>query len=1017
VPKPSARPNPSDAGGGVWQAYDEWNSALAAVVYTPESAHQPVYLDVEDELLARIGKRLGITAEPSALADQLCTAVRQTLVLGDTSDWGSVFSRHRERLDVWHGRMLRRGASVDDPPPVLALLAVFARAAELMEHDEEFRATAYYPRLAQILSIPAADRKRMENSFRRESERFWLGLNNWLAALDGQIGLPTAEAIGHRYVGIPLSQALITAADRRKLRHFFAETDLEPGLRLTSEDMARLLGRWIQTVSASAKLKKLWRSSAGREVVTDTAILELERWDGTLDVGQTGEKVSHSLLLTARITKRLNAKRLRLGFALRGHSGGTDGLPREWVIESAPEQPLVRLGPISDRLLAPEFVEDVDAESLLTGELKARPQEPSNRPAMASRRPQPLVVMSYIDEAGQYVEVDRVRMLQPHLLLVNTKAKRLTGPHGMDFERLLAEVAEEGFSKDADLPGLPDGWVLYRDVTVVRSHTRDEAILEPLKPAQTSTLIVTGGLRLPGHAVRWHVDVPLTVKGSAPSASDLHLELRSSDSDETVSTWGGPADEITASTRALSLQPGTYRAELTAHVGRKTHRSITTLALVDSDEPRIRTAYEPVAYVLADALGALTASPVADGEAVSPVVGSRTARPSSKTGPEPVWWSAEPVAYGTRTLTAPPAVDSCAVTGSHYWEIEVHRTGMKRNRGVCRRCGRVRLYSPKGKQKHDTSPQPPAQARLRHLDFGHGTSKISGVTLMDALTWLGGGTDAELARVVRQVHDSALTVDEIVRVLEALGHIAVVRDKASFDIVRWEMSPRSIAGLSDGSWLIVGAWSKSDIAALPEVAADYGARVETDENDWIPRRVVRDLDERGARGLAEDMAAVVLPDAGRRLLALLPPLQDALEGLGTVSAEGFYDVEWFDANQARWVYVQSANAPGAYRKRTGFVSEYFIRGEADVATGTIRRGDWSLVKHLACTGRPLVGYDEGARRLYVPLGAYLPGLYGRALCLLNGRPPARVEGKSLIAYADVDLDAATALVSLLKGWS
>jgi len=45
-------------------------------------------------------------------------------------------------------------------------------------------------------------------------------LNSWLDSMGGSRGLPTAEAIGHRYVGIALSQALIRDADRQLLPQF-----------------------------------------------------------------------------------------------------------------------------------------------------------------------------------------------------------------------------------------------------------------------------------------------------------------------------------------------------------------------------------------------------------------------------------------------------------------------------------------------------------------------------------------------------------------------------------------------------------------------------------------------------------------------------------------------------------------------------------------------------------------------------------------------------------------------------
>ncbi|WP_426308666.1 hypothetical protein [Cellulosimicrobium sp. E-16] len=1006
----SAQPAHGPAAQLDWTEYDRWNAAIAQTAFPSSGAQQPVYLDVEDDFLVEVAANMGAVATGPEASAQLCAATRATIVLGHL-DGRSVFAAHRSRTDAWWHRSVREGVSVDNPPPVMGLLAVFARAAELMEKDEQFRANAYYPRLSGLLSIGDSDFGRMQHGFRRDSERFWQALNDWLSALDGQVGLPTAEAIGHRYVGVPLSQALIRAADRNRFAQFFADVDLEPGLRLGTGDMEALLDRWIRAGNASASIQKLWRNAAGKAVVVDAALLALGQWDGTVLSEATGRTVPPPAL-TARITRSVTGKRLRLSFALRGSAHGHEGLPRRWAIRSAPGAPQVQLEPINDRLLAADLAGEVDPLTLLTGELQVQPVAQRTNLRISGRRPQALVVLSFVDEAGMYVEVDRVRMLEPHLLLVNGNATRFRGANAVDFDRLLASIAEPGFTRDQTLKGLPTGWALYRDVTVVRSHTSTEAVLEPLKPAQTSTLIVGGGLRLPGHAVRWHTDAPLMIKGSVVGATELALTLTSTNSDEPVFSRAGAVEEISASTTALSLTAGVYRAELRFRSGGKDSTSVSTFELCDSDEPRVREHGDSLRYLGASPLGSVSAVSVALGAARTGSSASATAA-AQLSAPEPAWWSLEPITHAPERLAAPSAQDSCAITGSHYWHIEMHRQGMKGERGECVKCGRVRMFALTAKKKVPT--QTYAQAPLRQITFGDESSTISGETLLDALTWLGGGTPEELARVVRQVDDSALTVDEIVRVLESLGHIDVARSPETFAIDRWEVSPRSLAGLADGTWLAIGSWARRDMAALRDLAAYAGGGLASDHDDWLPRRVVRGLSEQKAAEVAEALDADFQPRSGHELLASLPHLSSVLPGLPIVSAEAVYDAEWFDAAQARWVPVESIGQAGAFRIRRGYVSSYFVRTADDVVTRSLRRADSRLVKHVASMLRPIVGYDTTAARLFVPLGADLPGLYGRAITLMSGRPAARVRGKALLAYSGVDQETAAMLVTLLKG--
>ncbi len=90
-----------------------------------------------------------------------------------------------------------------------------------------------------------------------------------------------------------------------------------------------------------------------------------------------------------------------------------------------------------------------------------------------------------------------------------------------------------------------------------------------------------------------------------------------------------------------------------------------------------------------------------------------------------------------------------------------------------------------------------------------------------------------------------------------------------------------------------------------------------------------------------------------------------------------------------------------------------IRRPDDIAQGTARIGTVQLIKHLdaLAAGRPLMAYDAERSCLQVPLGADLPGLYGRAAVLCSGRPPEKV-GR-LVLYHHVPADVADLLAARL----
>ena len=86
-----------------WDRYLRWNEAIATVVFSRDSAGRPVYLDLEDEVLAAIRD----VAEPNAAAaaPSLVEAVKKTLYLRGGSF--HVFAGHLRQLRSWHhGTML-----------------------------------------------------------------------------------------------------------------------------------------------------------------------------------------------------------------------------------------------------------------------------------------------------------------------------------------------------------------------------------------------------------------------------------------------------------------------------------------------------------------------------------------------------------------------------------------------------------------------------------------------------------------------------------------------------------------------------------------------------------------------------------------------------------------------------------------------------------------------------------------------------------------------------------------------
>ena len=268
---------------------------------------------------------------------------------------------------------------------------------------------------------------------------------------------------------------------------------------------------------------------------------------------------------------------------------------------------------------------------------------------------------------------------------------------------------------------------------------------------------------------------------------------------------------------------------------------------------------------------------------------------------------------------------------------------------------------------------------------------------------------------MRHFEDTALAVDEVTRALEALGHIDLGRSPRTLRVQQWQTAPRCLAETTAGSWVAVGAWHAAALRQAAATAREHGARVETDQDDVLPTWRLVDATADTARAVADACQATPVAQAGTTLLGLLRPLSQVVQALPRVDATGLHSAEWFRVSDASWVPVESVDQPGAYRATRSFTSTYYVRTSLDVENRTAAVATSQLAKHAVATTRPLLGYDPDTCTLHVPLGADLPGLYGRAVTLLSGRPPLRVDNHPLLAYRDVPPTAAGRLHALLRG--
>jgi len=500
-------------------AYRQWNTALADVVYAPEAAGLPAYLDLEDTVLDRVAERAG---RPGAGRDELIAAVRATL---GPPDRQQVFAAHRAQLRAWR-------AASGQPPPVIALLSVLCLAAEDMHSGAGMAAHNYYDRLMPLLKVAEADKARVVSAYRDCSHELWGGLNSWLEDLQGERGLPTAYSFSHEHIGPPVSQALVRDVDRGKLEELFIELGLPQRARMSPPDMRDVLEQWMarRPSPASNGLRATWRSESARERITEVACQLLAAWEPRDHDATPGRRVAHPTRPTPRVrTVLLMAElasfpvpHLQLG-ALGSGGLAVGDLALDIAQATASQATLGTVAVPGDRWALADPAQ-LDPESMLSAQLRLT----TSIGTVYERRPRRLVPFSRDDLLQAFVEDERLSLGGTGLLLCH---QELAEP----VERALTSTARPGFQRWTEPPeGAPARWVLFSDVQVLAPLPATDPKtgrdwpddLNALQPLGTSQVLLEGGLQLPGRVRRWSSLAAPELRIATTDAQRLDIEIR-----------------------------------------------------------------------------------------------------------------------------------------------------------------------------------------------------------------------------------------------------------------------------------------------------------------------------------------------------------------------------------------------------------------------------------------------------------------------------------------------------------
>lgn len=996
-----------------WEEYVRWNDALAEVLFPERDEATPAYLDVEQSQIAEVGERLNLDA--GRVVESLVEVVRRT-VDRDSPDG---FVQHLQRVRAW------REHERAEIYPAIAVLAVFSLAAERMAAGSGMASTNYYGRLADLLD---GDKDRLSRGYMRVAEPLWAGLNLWLSTLAGRRGTPTAFALGKRFVGLPLSQALVREADRRKLDRFFAEFDFAPRSEVPAAELEPILGSWLSDEQRrGSHLGRLWAKADLRERIAGVASVELQSWNGNDDSDEPGGGSRGRTLLGLQFRGFPKRKLLILPYLFVPESGKA----REAVLATRDGDQRVVLVPSQDLrgAMSLDDPEQVGSAHFLEGVL----QVTDDLSGTVIHPPRAVLVFRKDELSGIWLETRQVLMGDDvAVLAVDRTADKV--------RMLLGEIARPGWTQDSSRSGLPEGWTLFEKVEVFGrpavATTELNQDFHALVPLTSSQLKLAGGFALPGASrSRWH-------SGRAPEVRAMHdggsFEVRLLDLDvETVDVEGQVLDSwsddgtgsVLVDLAAQELQDGHYALEM--HDGTTVRaRKEFTLHSADDHDAAQWLRHESIVHALAEPLAALGAGTGEDGPCVVQGVVIAAEEPPeldlASPGNQPWWVRTRDQVRAPSVALHRPDPKSCFYTGAHRLEIaEVAYNDRSTTpvTGTCSYCGTKKRYSANYYRNRATfqrkvSIDVPSR-RLLHVsglppvvsDPEPGSDDWD--VALDALRFLGGGPVSSLERVARQLDPSSLFVSDFIATLEALGHVEVRRSPETLQPEAWEIAPTAIVDIGDAR-VLTGFWTDSLVAAARRSCRRHGRDITLSRYESGLHRYSTDAT---SEELAEwlDVDGVLLPGrAGATIAAFLPRLSEVVAALPRTQAPTMTSVQWFNPVTASWVDAVEADSAGAYRVGR-YAARYFVRTERDLENGTLAHAPVYLAKHHAASslsGRALIAYSSATRSLVVPLGARLPGMYERAVVLSSAAPPRKL--RDMHVYGGVDDDTAARLTFLLE---
>jgi len=478
-----------------WNDYRKWNELISDRYLKPESAHRPVYLDVDDTDLADTLMEQGWGNDDDQ-ADFI-GVVRKTLLMS-LELYDDPLEIHMLRAKPW------LESQNDEPPPFLALLAFFSYAAYKMTTTEDAAAHNYYAPLTELIFGEGwieEERDAVQAGYVKSAATLWRGYAHWLEyTMHGFYGNPTTESLDRRVnIKYPLSQAILRTHDREILQDCFAYNLLRPGERLSGPDMEKVLSQWLPGSPLSSITKSIWKKGTQhRSAIAQIAIEELIAWDGMLaDPTSDGSRTGNLILLVN--TSPQPFPRFNCSVGIRGSGWAQTEIFD--VIEGSSKPYLASSGATIEGLTLKrsesslwEVMEDLSLPDLFGSLIRMENKDTGDSVRWVPRE---ILVLEEDDELRKWVDTRSTTI---------DKAMKILAHHSVEDKlcNFLAPYLGRSLIRwdSNNMRGIPEGWTLFEDVWIKSAiQTEDKEFITLNSKTMSSRVDFIGGLKIPSERI------------------------------------------------------------------------------------------------------------------------------------------------------------------------------------------------------------------------------------------------------------------------------------------------------------------------------------------------------------------------------------------------------------------------------------------------------------------------------------------------------------------------------------